>query len=188
MESISSAARRSSSMTSRSGRVTLRPGHKYEPSRRRLEPENSAEAMSGQTPPPGRSEPTTWRFRSRVESEPSSASERSSRASPMFGQGSQHAELSQDTELHLRFASPRNLEHIFKRTAELRNFMSLAVGRPITVLSVTGYRDDFADRTKLPCPIEILWGIPHNPNPPTKPARRTKCSSPSMPSRPPSRR
>jgi hypothetical protein len=75
----------------------------------------------------------------------------------VFGQGSEHAELSQDTELHLRFARPRNLEHVFKCVADLRNFLSLAIGRPVAVLSVTGYRDDFADdRTKLPFPIEIL--------------------------------
>ena len=88
----------------------------------------------------------------------------------MFGQGSEHAELSQDTEFHLRFSRPRNLEHVFERVGDLRNFLSLAIGRPVAVLSVTGYRDNFADdHTKRPVPIEILWGIPHNPEPPEKP-------------------
>lgn len=88
----------------------------------------------------------------------------------VMGRGSEHAELSQDIELHLRFARARNLEHVFERIRDLRNLLSLAVGRPVAILSVTGYRDDFADeRTKQPLPVEILWGIPHNPEPPEKP-------------------
>ena len=88
----------------------------------------------------------------------------------LFGRGSEHAELVQDTELHLRFARPRDLDHVFARVGDLRNFLSLAVGRPVAVLSLTGYRDDFTDdHTKRPRPIEILWGIPHNPDPPERP-------------------
>jgi hypothetical protein len=86
------------------------------------------------------------------------------------GRGSDHAELTQDTDLHLRFTKSQTLEQVFNRVGDLRNFLSLAVGRPVAVLSVAGFRDDFADETtKLPIPIEILWGIPHNPDPPEKP-------------------
>lgn len=87
-----------------------------------------------------------------------------------WGRGSEHVELTQDTALHLRFARPRDLEYIFDRVGDLRNFLSLAVGRPVAILGVTGYRDEFADeRTKLPRPIEIIWSVPHNPNPPETP-------------------
>jgi ApeA N-terminal domain 1/Apea-like HEPN len=85
----------------------------------------------------------------------------------IWGRGSEHAELTQDTAFHHRFGRPRDLEYIFERVGDLRNFLSLAVGRPVAILEVTGYRDDFADeRTKLPYAIEILWGVPHNPDPP----------------------
>lgn len=87
----------------------------------------------------------------------------------IWGRGSEHAELTQDTTLHLRFARARDLDYIFDRVGDVRNFLSLAVGRPVAILEVTGYRDDFADgRTKLPHPVEILWGIPNNPDPPEK--------------------
>jgi hypothetical protein len=87
----------------------------------------------------------------------------------IWGRGSEHAELTQDTALHLRFARARDLDYIFDRVGDLRNFLSLAVGRPVAILVVSGYRDDFADeRTKLPHPVEILWAVPHNPDPPEK--------------------
>jgi hypothetical protein len=87
----------------------------------------------------------------------------------IWGRVSEHAELTQDTAFHLRFGRARDLDYIFDRVGDLRNFLSLAVGRPVAILEVTGYRDDFADeRTKLPYPVEILWGVPHNPDPPEK--------------------
>jgi hypothetical protein len=87
----------------------------------------------------------------------------------IWGRGSEHAELTQDTALHLRFGRTRDLDYIFERVGDLRNFLSLAVGRPVAILEVTGYRDDFADgRTKLSHPVEILWGVPHNPDHPEK--------------------
>jgi hypothetical protein len=85
------------------------------------------------------------------------------------GRGTDHVSLTQETELHLRFARPANLEQVFERVGHLRNFFSLAVGRPVAILSVTGYQDSFTDeRTKRPLPIEVLWAIPHNPDPPEK--------------------
>jgi hypothetical protein len=78
--------------------------------------------------------------------------------------------LEQNAALHLRFTRRVSLEEVFERVGHIRNFLSLAVGRPVAVLSVTGYQDDYADeRTKLPIPIELFWGIPHNPDPPEKP-------------------
>lgn len=87
-----------------------------------------------------------------------------------LGRGSEHVEFAQDTELHLRFAKSKPLEDVFDRVGELRNFLSFAVARPVAVLSVTGYRDVLLnERTREPVPIEILWGVPHNPAPPGKP-------------------
>lgn len=86
------------------------------------------------------------------------------------GRGSDHASITQDASLHLRFAKRTSLEQVFERVGHIRNFLSLAVGRPVAILSVTGYQDDHvSERTKLPTPIELLWGIPHDPDPPEKP-------------------
>ena len=66
----------------------------------------------------------------------------------IWGRGSEHAELTQDTAFHLRFGRARDLDYIFDRVGDLRNFLSLAVGRPVAILEVTGYRDDFADERR----------------------------------------
>jgi hypothetical protein len=83
-----------------------------------------------------------------------------------LGHGTDHVELSQKAALHLRFAKRANIRTVFKRVSQVRNFLSLAAGRPASVLSVTGYRDDYTQgNTSFPRPIEIYWQIPHNPEP-----------------------
>jgi ApeA N-terminal domain 1 len=87
-----------------------------------------------------------------------------------IARGTDHVSLTQEAELHLRFARRTTLGLIFDRVSELRNFLSLAVARPVAILSVTGYRDDhLTERVRTPAPIEILWRIPHNPEPPAGP-------------------
>jgi hypothetical protein len=89
-----------------------------------------------------------------------------------IGSGTDHVALTQEAALHLRFSKRASLEQIFDRVGQIRNFLSLAVGRPVAILSVIGYQDDYVrGNTATLIPIELLWGIPHNPNPPT-PARR----------------
>lgn len=86
-----------------------------------------------------------------------------------IGRGTDHVALTQEAALHLRFAKRAGLEQIFDRVGEIRNFLSLAVGRPVAILSVTGYQDDYVrERAKTPLPIGLLWEIPHNPDPPTR--------------------
>lgn len=88
-----------------------------------------------------------------------------------IGLGTNHIELHQDAAFHLRFAKRAGLDDVFSRVSEVRNFLSLAVGRPVAVLSVTGYQDDYGEPERAPLPIELLWEIPYNPDPPTRPRR-----------------
>jgi hypothetical protein len=75
--------------------------------------------------------------------------------------------VSQAASLSLRFAEPHGLGELARRVGQLRNFFSLAVGRPISVLSVTAH-PHHERRTGMsqPAPIKLLWEIPHNPEPP----------------------
>jgi hypothetical protein len=51
--------------------------------------------------------------------------------------GTDHIVLHQEAALHLRFAKRVGLYEVFDRVGQIRNFLSLAVGRPVAVLSVT---------------------------------------------------
>lgn len=87
-----------------------------------------------------------------------------------IGRGTEHVALTQEAALHLRFDQRANLDEVFRRVGQLRNFLSLAVGRPVAILSVTGYQDDYVrEESKTPLPIEVLWEVVHNPEPPTRP-------------------
>ena len=89
-----------------------------------------------------------------------------------IGPGTDHLALTQEAALHVRFAKRASLEQVFDRVGQIRNFLSLAVGRPVAILSVTGYQDDYVrEKTETFRPIELLWEIPHNPDPPTRPRR-----------------
>ncbi len=89
-----------------------------------------------------------------------------------IGPGTDHLALTQEAALHVRFAKRASLEQVFDRVGQIRNFLSLAVGRPVAILSVTGYQDDYVrEKTETSRPIELLWEIPHNPDPPTRPRR-----------------
>jgi ApeA N-terminal domain 1 len=82
---------------------------------------------------------------------------------------SERASLAQYATLHLRFARRESLQHVFERVGQIRNFLSLSIGRPVAILSVTGLQDDYLrENPKVPMPIELHWGIPHNPDPPKK--------------------
>lgn len=84
-----------------------------------------------------------------------------------IGPGNHQVSLTQRAAFHLRFGKRVSLEHVFKRVGEVRNFFTLAVGRPVSVLSVTGYQDEFVQNgSGARKPIELLWQIPHNPEPP----------------------
>lgn len=86
-----------------------------------------------------------------------------------LGHGADHVELRQDAALHLRFAKKAKLEDVYLRVAQIRNFLSFAVGRPVSVVSVAGYEGRYTgegrDRRR---PIELLWPIPHNPELPRR--------------------
>jgi hypothetical protein len=78
--------------------------------------------------------------------------------------------LSQKASLYFRYAGPAGLDDIFNSVGQLRNFLSLAVGQPETVLSVTGFKDDHLQPNSTSRkPVELLWRIPHNPETPRRP-------------------
>jgi ApeA N-terminal domain 1 len=77
--------------------------------------------------------------------------------------------ITQRAFLHLRFATPRRPRDVQETVGQLRNFLSLAVGRRQTVLAVEGYHDDLLiGNTTHRQPVQMLWEIPHNPPPPTR--------------------
>ena len=81
--------------------------------------------------------------------------------------GMDHVALRQEASLHVRFARRATLERVFTSVGQIRYLLSLAVGRPVAILAVTGYQDDFVrDGSGAHLPIQVLWGIPHNPDPP----------------------
>jgi ApeA N-terminal domain 1 len=81
--------------------------------------------------------------------------------------GRDRVELRQESSLRWRFARPVGVYEVFERVGQMRNFLSLAVGRPVSITSVTGFQDSYTYRgTGLPRPIELHWNIPHNPEPP----------------------
>jgi hypothetical protein len=82
-----------------------------------------------------------------------------------IGPGTDHIALHQEAALHVRFAKRVGLYEVFDRVGQIRNFLSLAVGRPVAILSVTGYQDDYGDKTETLLPIELLWEIPYKPRP-----------------------
>lgn len=84
-----------------------------------------------------------------------------------LGGRSERVELRQEAALHWRFSRPVDLASVFDRVGQIRNFLSLAVGRPVSITSVTGLQDAYKqERIDSLRPIEIYWEIPHNPEPP----------------------
>jgi ApeA N-terminal domain 1/Apea-like HEPN len=74
--------------------------------------------------------------------------------------------ISQAASLRLHFAKRHSLNEVAQRIGQLRNFFCLAVGHPVSVLSVTVYQDDYRRPGSTHLPIKLLWEIPHNPHPP----------------------
>jgi hypothetical protein len=84
-----------------------------------------------------------------------------------LGRGSERVELRQEAALHWRFSRRADLVSVFRRVGEIRNLLSLAVGRPVSITSVSGFQDAYKqDGTGFRRPIELYWEIPHNPKPP----------------------
>jgi hypothetical protein len=65
----------------------------------------------------------------------------------------------------LRFSKPRAIAEASVAVGQLRNFLSLAVGKPVTLLAVDGHRDDVVDKAGHRIPLQLLYPIAHNPEP-----------------------
>jgi len=86
------------------------------------------------------------------------------------GMGTTKVNFSQRASFVLRYAKPRNLEEVFTSASQARNFFSLAVGRPLTVLSVSGLRNDLLESdSQTRQSVELFWEIPYNPEPALRP-------------------
>lgn len=84
-----------------------------------------------------------------------------------LGRHSDRVELEQEASLRWRFSQPIGLYEIFERVGQIRNFLSLAVGRPVSITTVTGVQNSYTYLgTDHPRPIELHWHIPQNPEPP----------------------
>jgi hypothetical protein len=83
-----------------------------------------------------------------------------------FGPGSTSFELRQEATFHLRFARRVTLADAQARVIQVRNFLSLAVARPVAILSVAGYQLDSGTGDRR-LAAEIFWEIPNNPKPPS---------------------
>ena len=77
------------------------------------------------------------------------------------GPGTVDVTMSQRAWLHLRRREPMTLDQIKVAVGQLRNFLSLAVGRSDPVVAVTVYQDALVDHGQR-LPMTLYWRVPHN--------------------------
>jgi len=65
----------------------------------------------------------------------------------------------------LQFADRRSLEDATRAVWRLRNFLSLAIGKPLTVLAVDAYCDDLVDPAGYRLPLHVFYALSRNPEP-----------------------
>lgn len=83
--------------------------------------------------------------------------------------GAERVGLTEQAALRLRFGCRITISDALAAVGRLRNFLSLAVGRPVTVISVHGYQEEHVNPvSRRPEPIELLWRLPHNPELPSR--------------------
>jgi ApeA N-terminal domain 1 len=85
--------------------------------------------------------------------------------------------ITQAAEIHLVFKEPADIERSLTYVAQLRNFLSLAIGRPIRILSVRGFhnpppdaeRDPFTKLVPRLIEVELLYRMVGLPEPAERP-------------------
>ena len=90
---------------------------------------------------------------------------RFSMTSDGFGPGMTEATIKNAAWLGLRFGERRPLEDATRAVWRLRNFLSLATGKPLSVLAVNAFRDDFVGRNDEIVEMSIYYPLAHNPDP-----------------------
>lgn len=89
-------------------------------------------------------------------------------ASGMSG-GATRVSLEQEASLRLRSRRKMNFDDVATRTVQIRNLLSLAVGRPVSIRRVYGYIDGHNNPSGSPRPIQLFWDLPFNPEEPETP-------------------
>jgi hypothetical protein len=80
------------------------------------------------------------------------------------------ATVSQSAALHLRHPEHFTLDGVGEAVGRIRNFLSLAIGRTQTVVSITAFRDDLLrPGSNHRQPVDLVWELQHNPELPTRP-------------------
>ena len=74
------------------------------------------------------------------------------------------AELEYTRWIGLQFPAPADLQQTLKAVTELRNFLTLAIGKPLTLLSIDGYCNAKVGPQDNPVPIKILYDANANPD------------------------
>jgi ApeA-like protein/HEPN superfamily Apea-like protein len=71
--------------------------------------------------------------------------------------------------LGLKFPELRSLEDITSAVGWLRNLITLATGKPLTVLAVDAYRDDWTQPQRVPVEMHVYYPPFYNPDPMPRP-------------------
>ncbi len=82
-----------------------------------------------------------------------------------FGRESTRAGYAWAGWLGLRFPELRSLEQITSAVGWLRNLLTLATGKPLTLLAVDAYRSDWTDRQGNPVTMHLYYPLFYNPDP-----------------------
>jgi hypothetical protein len=82
-----------------------------------------------------------------------------------FGGDSTRAGYEWQPWFGLKFPELRSLEHITSVVGWLRNFVTLATGKPLTVLAIDAYRADWLDTQDDPVTMHLYYPLFYNPDP-----------------------
>jgi ApeA N-terminal domain 1/Apea-like HEPN len=82
-----------------------------------------------------------------------------------FAVGSTKVEYEWAAWLGLKFNEHRSLSDVATAVGWLRNLITLATGKPTTLLAVDTYRDDIVDGHEHPVTMHLFYPLSHNPEP-----------------------
>lgn len=87
-----------------------------------------------------------------------------------MGPVTKESHITQTASFNLAYPQAQDFASVQESVGRIRNFLSLAIGRPVTVLGVTGYANDLVRPGSMSrVPIQLLWELVHNPEPADRP-------------------